>query len=57
MHEFNHCVNKCKEELSYQLFNSSNGENSIIIDNNVVSHFPERVNNGLEYSQNDYETY
>jgi hypothetical protein len=37
-----------EEETSKQLFNSCYGENSIKIDNNIVSHFPYRIYNGLE---------
>jgi len=36
------------EEPSKQLFNSCYGENSVKIDNHVVSHFSARVYNGLE---------
>ena len=37
-----------EEEPSKQLFNSCYGENSVIIDNHIVSHIPGRIYNGLE---------
>ena len=50
MRIFSDCLNKYteKEEPSKQLFNSCYGENSVKIDNHVVSHFPARVYNGHE---------
>jgi len=50
MRIFSECLNEYtkKEEPSKQLFNSCYGENSVKIDNHVVSHFPARVYNGLE---------
>jgi len=45
---FNEYLNKYTEEPSKQLFNSCYGENSVQIDNHIVSHFPARIYNGLE---------
>jgi len=46
---FNEYLNKyVAEDPSKQLFSSCYGLNSVRIDNNVVSHFPARVYNGLE---------
>ena len=45
----NEYLNKyTEEEPSKQLFNSCYGENSVKMDNHVVSHFPSRVYNGVE---------
>jgi len=51
MRIFSKYLNKyTEEEPSKQLFNSCYGENSVKIDNHIVSHFPARVYiyNGLE---------
>jgi len=46
---FSEYLNKyTQEEPSTQLFNSCYGENSVNIDNHIVSHFPGRICNGLE---------
>jgi hypothetical protein len=37
-----------EEETSKQLFNSCYEENSVKIDNHIISHFPARIYNGLE---------
>jgi len=48
MRIFSQNLNKYTEEPSKQLFNSCYGENSVKIDNHIVSHFPARLYNGLE---------
>jgi len=49
MRIFSEYLNKyTQEEPSTQLFNSCYGENSVKIDNNIISHFPARVYKGLE---------
>jgi len=48
MHIFSKYLNKYAEEPSTQLFNSCYVENSVKIDNHIVSHFPARIYNGLE---------
>jgi len=48
MRLFNEYLNTYAEEPSKQLFNWCYGENSVIIDNYVVSHFPACVCKGLE---------
>jgi len=45
---FSEYLNKYSEEPSTQLFNSCYGENSVKIDNHIVSHFPAPISNGLE---------
>jgi len=46
---FSKYLNKyTEEEPSTQLFNSCYGENSVKIDNHIVSHFPARIYNELE---------
>jgi len=44
---FRNYINKYQKQ-SEQLFNSCRGENSIIIDENLVSFFPARVYNGID---------
>jgi len=44
---FSEYLNKYTEEPSTQLFNLCYGENSVKIDNHVISHFPARILNGL----------
>ena len=44
---FTKYVNKY-EVQSKKLFNSCHGENSITVNDNVVSHFPARVYDGIE---------
>jgi len=48
MHIFSEYLNKYTEEPSTQLFNSCYVENSVKIDNHIVSHFTARLYNGLE---------
>jgi hypothetical protein len=46
---FSKYLNKyTEEETSKQLFNSCDGENSVKLDNNIISHFPARMYNGIE---------
>jgi hypothetical protein len=45
---FNKYAQEREENTGKQLFNSCYGENSVTVDNHVVSHFPARVYNGLE---------
>ena len=44
---FSEYINKYPEQSS-KLFRSSRGENSIVINENLVSYFPARVYNGIE---------
>jgi len=47
---FSEYLNKyTQEEPSKKLFNSCYGENSVKIDNHIVSHFPAYIYNGFEY--------
>jgi len=59
MRLFNEYINKyTEEEPSKQLFNSCYGENSVKINNHVVSHFQARLYNGIaamENRRNNYE--
>ena len=43
---FSNYINKYQKQ-SEELFNSCRGENSTMIDENLVSYFPARVNNGI----------
>jgi len=47
MRIFSEYLNKYTEKASTQLFNSCYGENSVKIDNHIVSHFPARIYKGL----------
>ena len=44
---FSEYVNNYQEQ-SNELFSSCHGENSIVINNNLISYFPARVYNGIE---------
>jgi hypothetical protein len=48
MRIFSEYLNKYTEEPSTQLFNTCYGENSVKIDNNILSHFLACIYNGLE---------
>ena len=47
VHVFSNYINKYQKQIE-EFFNSCRGENSIIVDENLVSYFPARLYNGIE---------